>query len=173
MKRLSESVWGDIRKRAEGNTGRKEDVINSNVKEMTPVDVGCSVLWADRDLEIDGESKFIIDDIKDYEPDGWRRPTRKEADELLTQANWLTNQGQIKGFSREYTISIDHGGDSLLFNCLIGEYSEYWLKENNEQDGFWSTFDFKSESQGAFFPHSVYSMAKLTDKCRVRFVREK
>ena len=173
MKKLSESVWMDIHKQSTGNTERKEDIINSNVKDMIPVDTGCSVLWADRDLEIDGEYKFLIDDIKNYEPDGWRRPTRDEADELLTKANWLTNQGQIKGFSRDYTISIDHGGDPLLFNCLLGEYSEYWIRDNHDQAGYWSTFDFKTEGQGAFFPHSSRSMAKLSEKCRVRFVKDK
>lgn len=171
MKKLSESVWMDIHKQSTGNTERKEDIINSNVKDMVPVDTGCSVLWADRDLEIDGENKFIIDDIKNYEPDGWRRPTREEADELMRNAKWDTDKGTGKPFS-DYSIFINHSGSkSLVFHCDFGKYSEYWIRENHDQAGYWSTFDFKAD--GAFFPHSAHSMAKLSDKCRVRFVREK
>ena len=174
MKKLSESVWGDVRRRAEGITDRKENQIRGNIKDIKPVDIGCSVLWADRDFEIDGETEFLIDDVNDYEPLGWRRPTRKEANELMTDAHWDTDQGTLKGFNPNYTVTITHNdSDKLVFNCVIGKYSEYWIRENTEPAGYWSTFDFRAENQGAFFPHSVHSMAKLTEKCRVRFVRDK
>ena len=172
MKKLSESIWSDMEDRGSGDVIKKEDELKGNVKEMIPVDVGCSVLWADRDLEIDGETEFLIDEIKDYEPLGWRRPTRQEADELMTDAHWGTDKGKSKGFNPNYTVTITHNdSDKLIFNCKIGKYSEYWIRKNHDQAGYWSTFDFKAD--GSFFPHSAHSMAKLSDKCRVRFVKDK
>ena len=52
MKKLSninESTWGEMRQRSSGQIIRKEDDI-TNIKSLEPVDMGVSVLWADRDL---------------------------------------------------------------------------------------------------------------------------
>ena len=57
MKRLSESIWSNINKRSEGTLDRQEDIIG-NIKELKPVDLGGSILWADRDFQIDGNFWF-------------------------------------------------------------------------------------------------------------------
>ena len=168
MKRLSkidESAWGEMRKRSSGEVQRKEDIINSNVKDMKPVDLGLSVLWADIDLVIDDEYEFTIDEIKDYAPDGWRRPTRKEADELLTDAQWSNNWDSI-------CISHDKDKDRLYFISENKLKFEYWeLDPDDKLAECWGTFDFKKD--GSFYLHSAYSISDFDEKHRVRFVREK
>ena len=83
MRKLSESIWSDIQDRRSGETIRKEDEIVSNIKELKPVDMGGSVLWADRDLESDENVYFSFTDaekiIKNSE---WRLPTFREVMEL-------------------------------------------------------------------------------------------
>lgn len=82
MKRLSESIWGDIRKRADGIDQRKED--KGNIDDIKPIDAGGSVLWADRDFEIGGEYLFSMKEVEEFlkNAKGWRLPTKKEAEEL-------------------------------------------------------------------------------------------
>ena len=45
--------------------------------------MGCSVLWADRDFEINGEYMFTFDEVSEFTKNsGWRLPTLKEVAEL-------------------------------------------------------------------------------------------
>ena len=64
MRKLSESVWGDIRKKSLGIEDRIEG--STNIKEMKPVDLGGSVLWADRDLAQGGKETFTYDEVKTH-----------------------------------------------------------------------------------------------------------
>lgn len=80
MKRLSnieESVWSDIHKRSNGGEIRKEDN-PTNIKEIKPVDMGVTVLWADRDLEWkDGGCYFNYNEASDIIKNSkWRIPTK-------------------------------------------------------------------------------------------------
>ena len=61
---VNESIWSDIQDRSAGETIRKEDEIVSNIKELKPVDMGGSVLWADRDLESDENVYFSFTDAE-------------------------------------------------------------------------------------------------------------
>lgn len=85
MKKLSnitESIWSDIRKRGIGNDIKQEDDIG-NIKELIPVDMGLSVLWADKDFEIEDECYFNFNDAIDFTKNtGWRIPTKEEVKEL-------------------------------------------------------------------------------------------
>ena len=85
MKKLSnitESLWTDIQRRSAGETIRKEDDIG-NIKELIPVDMGLSVLWADKDFEIEDECYFNFNDAIEFTKNtGWRIPTKEEVKEL-------------------------------------------------------------------------------------------
>lgn len=181
MKRFSnieESVWNDIRKRGNGSDAKKEDTIKTNIKDISPVDIGVSVLWADKDLSIDDEIYLYINQVKDFEKDGWRLPTKNEADELLTKVKWTTTKNSQGGFNRFYKIGMTHIPNApeeniIYFNCEIPKEAEYWESESvkNTSDGYWETFSFKND--GSFLPHSAHSISKITDKCRVRLVKDK
>ena len=169
-KAVEESVWGDIRKKSLGQEARMEE--SGNVKDLKPVDLGLSVLWADKDFELNGETEFYIDDIKDIAPAGWRRPTREEADELLTDAEW--NRDEVLSFNKPFKsiITISHNGKSISFSRKnLAEKWEYWELEKGDMEQYWNMFRF--ESDGTFFPHSSYAIGRLKEKHRVRFVREK
>lgn len=87
---VNESVWGDMRKRAEGTSVRQEDEMN-NIKKLKPVDMGGPVLWADRDLELDGQYLFKFNEIPPLiEGSGWRLPTLEDIYTLDT-----INKGSI------------------------------------------------------------------------------
>ena len=178
MKKLSESVWTDMQKRSTGDSVRMEDTIRTNIKDISPVDIGVSVLWADKDLEINGDTFVYIDQVKGFEKDGWRLPSQKEADELLTAAEWISTKDP-HSWNRFYQIGITHmpkvsKDNTVYFECEIGKYSKYWENKRNANTGQenWDAFDFKQD--GDFFPHSAYSIAHIEkDKCRVRLVKDK
>lgn len=88
MKKLSESIWGDIRKKSLGKEEREENEIG-NIKYMSPVDVDGDVLWANKDFELaDGTCFFDYEFAKNFgEVKGWRLPTLEEADDFLKMGN--------------------------------------------------------------------------------------
>ena len=85
---IGESVWADIHKRSTGSKERKEDEFG-NIKSLKPIDIGLSVIWADRDLIIDGNDYFDFNEIKELTKflKGWRLPTLEEVAELDTIKN--------------------------------------------------------------------------------------
>lgn len=171
MKKLSESVWGDIRQKSLGKESRAENQIKGNVNDMVPVDMGVSVLWADRDLEVNGEYEFNIDYIKDYAPNGWRRPTREEADELLHHCEKKFDETiTSKVFESKIVLSNDYG-TLILTRKNLSERIEYWELEKGDMDEYWNTFELSKS--GSFVAFTAFSISKLHEKHRVRFVRDK
>lgn len=77
---ISESVWGDMRRRAEGQSDRKENTYKFNIDDLKEIDLGPQVpfYWADFDLEANGEYYFDRDMVDDMLPQikktGWRLP---------------------------------------------------------------------------------------------------
>ena len=176
-KHINESIWSDIQDRSMGKTVRREDEIITNIKDIKPVDVGVSVLWADKDLEINDEKYILIDQVKNFEKDGWRLPSKDDADELLSNARWSSTKDN-RTLSKFYQIGITHmKNDSeestIYFDCELGKYSKYWenKRDVNTQKNYWDAFDFKHE--GSFFPHSVFSRVRIDEPCRVRLVKDK
>ena len=176
-KHINESIWSDIQDRSMGKTVRREDEIITNIKDIKPVDVGVSVLWADKDLEINDEKYILIDQVKNFEKDGWRLPSKDDANELLSNARWSSTKDN-RTLSKFYQIGITHmKNDSeestIYFDCELGKYSKYWenKRDVNTQKNYWDAFDFKHE--GSFFPHSVFSRVKIDEPCRVRLVKDK
>ena len=176
-KHINESIWSDIQDRSMGKTVRREDEIITNIKDIKPVDVGVSVLWADKDLEINDEKYILIDQVKNFEKDGWRLPSKDDANELLSNARWSSTKDN-RILSKFYQIGITHmENDSeestIYFDCELGKYSKYWenKRDVNTQKNYWDAFDFKHE--GSFFPHSVFSRVRIDEPCRVRLVKDK
>lgn len=83
LKKLTKEYFGEIE--------RKEDYVKFNTDKMIPFDMGGSVLWADRDLEVeDGGGWYKYDMyfngnemLKMRLKDGWRVPTFDEFLELF------------------------------------------------------------------------------------------
>lgn len=80
MKKLSESVWNDIRRRGIGADEKQEDKFNFNIKDMKEVDLGpeMPVIWADIDLIANGNDYFDWYTVEEMLPQirktGWRLP---------------------------------------------------------------------------------------------------
>lgn len=84
LKNITEEYFGD--------SMRNEEYVKFNTDETKPIDMGGSVLWADRDLEVkDGGGWFYYDKYFTYDEisgvkfkDGWRIPTFDEFTELYS-----------------------------------------------------------------------------------------
>ena len=175
---LNESVWTDIHKRSNGAKERREDEIITNINDITPVDVGndIDVLWADRDLEINGETYLPAEQIVDFEMNGWRIPTLPEANDLITAAEWVSNKNNGSS-NRFYKIGITHKpkinpATTVYFDCEKGKYAEFWSRKINiygKKD--WGKFMFRQD--GSFFPHTAYGTVGPGETYRVRLVKDK
>ena len=79
---IKESIWSDIQDRSSGETVRKEDEVG-NLHELKPIDMGGSVLWADKNLICDGDELFTFHEAYELiKNSNWRLPTREEVAEL-------------------------------------------------------------------------------------------
>jgi uncharacterized protein (TIGR02145 family) len=99
MKKLSnitESLWTDIQRRSAGDNIRKEDDL-TNIRELVPVDMGVSVLWADRDLEWkDGNCYFDFNEVSNIiKKTKWRIPTKQESYELFRYTTMIKNTDEV------------------------------------------------------------------------------
>ena len=116
LSNINESAWGDMRHRSSGQIIRKEDDI-TNIKSLEPVDMGGSVLWADRDLESDENVYFSFPDAnKIIEKSGWRLPTFNEVAELNKMSTIYKNTYE------EYIL---HSGKLHINNDLVFEKCGY------------------------------------------------
>lgn len=169
MKKLSESVWMDIHKQSSGDIDRKEDEY-TNIRYIEPVDMGVSVLWADRDLERkDGSYFFDYDDVSNaIQKSKWRIPTKKEVSELFKSAKH-TNQS-----FETYTID---GKSQLVFN------KKGYLLPPNESEKIkhpwsylaWTSDESEYDGHLAFAIYKAKSYEPMYSKCRlcVRLVKDK
>ena len=79
---LKESRFVDLINRKFTRETRKEDMIG-NLQKLKPVDIGTSVLWADKDLCVDKKYLFTFDELTDMLKDSeWRLPTVSEVSKL-------------------------------------------------------------------------------------------
>ena len=93
-KNVNESIWSDIQKRSMGKQIRKEDEVG-NIKNLIPVDMGGSVLWADKDLNVDDEIYFTFDEASELSHNTkWRIPTKDEANELIHNSRTEKNTNE-------------------------------------------------------------------------------
>jgi hypothetical protein len=173
MRKLSESIWSDIQDRSSGDVIRKEDEIVSNIKELKPVDMGGSVLWADRDLESDENVYFSFPDAnKIIEKSGWRLPTFNEVLEL--------NKNVIiyKNTSEEYIIHWYETHSDLIFEKCGYQYADEGDRVR-EPDSYYAWTSDVSQSG-----HESYKTMRIgryllstpmhyMNRCCVRLVKDK
>lgn len=80
-------------KRWKGGEVRKEDEFHSNIEYLKPVDLGKDfpVLFADVDLQVDGNNKFMWEDvilmIDEIKKTGWRLPNYNEMHKMFYNRN--------------------------------------------------------------------------------------
>ena len=96
LSKIDESIWSDIHKRSNGTQERKEDE-TTNIKDMIPVDMGVTVLWADRDLETkDGSCYFDYNEVSNIIKNSkWRIPTKQESYELFQYTGMIKNTDEV------------------------------------------------------------------------------
>lgn len=120
MKKLSESIWSDIRKRGNGTDVKQEDTFNP---EYVDFGENTTVYWAVESLEIDDENKFYFDEVEDYNNNGWRLPTIEEVKQLdwsHIRVSWYDGYKHIKF----------QGGDELKINTA--DYGFHiWTSESD------------------------------------------
>ena len=189
---IKESVWADIHKRSSGSQIRKEDA--TNINSIKPVDIGASVLWADRDLEKQGEYLFAFDEIQ-IDSNEWRLPTKEEIDELelkffgkAVEVYHSENSYSLQYIKSNMKITLEDGsliyrdGDvELVFEArgsvfpgytnvdYVGEFYDGWGDDNNVDTGY--------ENCAYYYPFGKESfklgLCSIHGKNCVRLVKDK
>lgn len=169
---IKESIWSDIQDRSTGETIRKEDEIVSNIKELKPVDMGVSVLWADRDLESDENVYFSFPDAnKIIEKSEWRLPTFNEMSEL--------NKNVIiyKNTFEEYKIHWYPTHSDLIFEKCGFQYADEDMVKEPDSYYAWTS----DETPGGNEAYKAIRIGKFIaavpmhymNRCCVRLVKDK
>lgn len=131
MKKLSnieESVWGDIRRRGNGTDVKNEDKFNP---EYIDFGENTSVYWAVDNLNIDGQTIFKFDEVKDYNNNGWRLPTVEE----VKQLNWKGGKTYWDLRDYKHKVFAFPGGDKLRLKCSpTGNVPFMWTCEEADRD---------------------------------------
>ena len=167
LKKMTDEYFGDL--------AREESLIKTNLKNIGFVDIGCSVLWADTDLEIYSHPEkdikfnhaFSFDLVYDIEfKNGLRLPTVYEFKELENVNK--TQQNTTLVFSN------DGFDDKLYFFGEKVNRSISYLYITSEDDG---DFVCGVELDGLFIGKDKIRANKYYKKgnflFRVRFVKDK
>ena len=170
---VNESIWSDIQDRSAGDTIRKEDEIVSNIKELKPVDMGCSVLWADRDIESDENVYFSFPDAnKIIKNSGWRLPTFNEMIEL--------NKNVIiyKNTLEEYIIHWYATHSDLTFEKCGYQYADDEDRVKEPDSYYAWTSDTAKSGSGAYRTIRIGKYISAVpmhymNRCCVRLVKDK
>ncbi len=189
MKKLSsitENVWDDIRRQSTGELVKKEDEL-TNIKDIKPIDVGLSVLWADRDLEYEDDCYFTFDEafelIKDSE---WRIPTLEEVAELdRLKSSFSSNDKEFYFEFNGQHLGFPKTGFKRQIYSPMG-FRGFMVDEDRFYYGWTSTPYDKGSSQILTFDreniwHSPINNKRITsqviqlnhDKLCVRLVKDK
>lgn len=94
---MNGGFWKSGIQRAKSNTKRLGDKINNNIDEMKTVDMGIDgVLFADRDLIVNCEDVFVLEEIKSLVPIiesyGWRIPHMDEMNNWFFRLNYFIDK---------------------------------------------------------------------------------
>ena len=121
---LKESRFVDLINKKFTRETRKEEI---NLQRLKPVDIGTSVLWADKDLCEGGNYLFTFDEITDMLKDSeWRLPTLSEVNELKDFETEYRNGKYIFTNNGTSLTFYGHGGIFLLPNGVTDQ-EEYNL----------------------------------------------
>ncbi len=176
MKKLSnitESLWTDIQSRSAGDTIRKEDIIG-NIKELIPVDMGLSVLWADKDFEIEDECYFNFNDAIDFTKNtGWRIPTKEEAKELEYTLE-IKNTDEVYILQGDFDdapqlIFLKRGFKYGYFDKVIKEHSyNAWTSTKKDLESIYYMAKY-----GQYGHMEVFNGMHYSNKLCVRLVKDR
>lgn len=121
-------ILKELTKEYFGDTMRGEEYVKFNTDKMTPIDMGGSVLWADRDLAVsEGGGWYKYDKYFTGEEmfkmkfdDGWRVPTFDEFLELFDEKIGVTRhkKGDYDFVDGVILIQSDISGDLVTYNKL-------------------------------------------------------
>lgn len=188
MKRLSqinESIWSDIQDKSTGEQVRKEDNIG-NIQQIKPVDMGGTVLWGDKDLEIDNQKLFTYEQTEEVigQIKGWRLPTLKEVAELDGH-NFYYDNDHIY-FDDDRKLSFEKKGVGYQFG---GKGSKRYLTTGKEKVFYgWTSEPYKYSSNDVhvfIIDNSSFNYSSLTydindqvtkdanSYCSIRLVKDK
>lgn len=126
-----------------GDTMRREEYVKFNTDKMIPIDMGGSVLWADRDIEVvDGggwykyPDYFSGDEVMGMKfKDGWRLPKYKDFFELYNNDIKRT----VVGFSKAersvifYISDSDSSYDGAIKSGLSFRKKGYYHWKNHKE----------------------------------------
>ena len=158
LSKINEGMWKSGVNRSKSGEERLEDKLNTNIKTLKTVDMGSNagvdVLFADKDLEINGRTSFTYDEMKSYIPyiekQGWRVPTYDEMHSFFMNC-LITINGRkfrindvirLEKFDDEVFFEIEsvETGNSLYFplrKSKIATYNYdlewYWLLKSDEE----------------------------------------
>lgn len=138
MKKLSnitESIWSDMEDRGTGDVIKNEDECITNIKNLVPIDLGGSVLWADRDLELQDETVyFTFRDVADIKKGEWRLPTKKEANEIFSKQN-MKHKSNGDYVIMDKLVFTPRGYVSGMLNIKydVGKYYSWTSTPTNEE----------------------------------------
>ena len=126
LSNISESVWGDIRRRGLGDDIKEEDAFNP---EYIDFGENTTVVWAKEALEINGEVEFYFKEVKDYNNNGWRLPTKEEVEQINFHRDnvriyWAEGYETLKFPEGELRIHTDISGRG--FRMWTSTLEEKW-----------------------------------------------
>ncbi len=189
---VGNGLSGEVHAYSKGTTDLKV-VINGierhcsiTVRDADPVavDLGLNVYWGDRNLKAlestDFGQFYHWAEIKDYESDGWRLPTKEEMEALISNCNIVeATENGVSGFrltSKTNHNSIflpDAGGYNNDFGSshLTGMQAGYWSKSSITSTSPYEIMGYRFRWVNSFevVPQSLTSNFRYT----VRLVKPK
>ena len=128
LSNISEGIWGNISKRADGTLDRKEDIA---VREFIDFGDDCTVYWAKDALEIDGKNLFYFEDVQDYNDREWRLPTVEEVKQV--GLNYIVSRSWYRDDDGIGYIWIQYPNGTLRIKTEDGMASSInmWTKDRN------------------------------------------
>lgn len=193
MRKLSESMWADAHRKNIGIEARKEDEYRFNIKDFEEVDINPDfpVVFADRDLEVNGENGFTWDEVEKMIPEiektGWR--LLKGHGEVVDLFYWKTQPPkplecftQIWNAGKGGALINKDTNEALVFDTDNPYGVNYWCNwsENDLvriQHGSFKTSTARGFEVGE--PKDYYGCLirtnnfRTSDKCRIRLVKDK
>lgn len=153
---------------------------------IQPIDLGLSVLWADRNIRAQtpndyGKRYSIYDAISKNEilNDGWRLPTKKELEELCKNCSWTwdtskKNPGSLITGTTGNSIFLPASGFHIVQVYERGVVGHYWSSTLNEND-YMTKVSVLCCSQDSLYVYDGF-VSDLGNKSfyrSIRFVKDK
>lgn len=171
LSKINEGLWDGIVDRGTTGKKRKEDC---NISSMKWIEED-GLLWADRDLVLDGENEFDIWKACPDIPKGYRLPTMREMENLLNLHFDRLNSVKRKDCPDEHSITSKTG--NLVFEAQADEQhmkSTGWFVSTGSMNRYFRLSE--SASRVNFLMDFPYMPGKNdwseVTKLRIRLVKD-